>query len=403
MKKLVSLLLAGAIGTAGLIGLTACGDDNAADIDALIKEGQGMTTEQLLEKAKTETGDFVAYGNTSRITKAVDNFKAKYTELGLNDKSVGTKKNDSQIYTLLGNEYKMTGSTTRASMVLIQDSAQLDQYTSLTKMLVNYIPNGMEDKVDEANRVPLAHQFINKLFMYNTAGETNLKFTNVWELTQEKYRDKIFFKSPKTEQVNMNFLIMLTSDEWAGKLETAYKAFNNNQAAEDVGAGKTYKNYGYKWVHDFYLNCNLSIDSDTKIAGQLSSSDNAGKMGLFVLSKLRDDSVQQDNLQVSAWDKKDDNSLQKIEPFAGFMYSIYAQLAANAPRPYTAMLFVNYLMTEEGFKPWASMGGYSANTTVPVTQGDSELSFWQSNLVVENGAYINSVKVDVEDWISKIR
>ena len=43
----------------------------------------------------------------------------------------------------------------------------------------------------------------------------------------------------------------------------------------------------------------------------------------------------------------------KIEPFAGFMYALYAQLASHGPRPYTAMLFINYLMTAEGFAPWA--------------------------------------------------
>lgn len=64
------------------------------------------------------------------------------------------------------------------------------------------------------------------------------------------------------------------------------------------------------------------------------------------------------------------------------------------------MLFINYLMTAEGFAPWASLGGYSSNSSIPVTEGDSELSFWRDNLVFEDGKYIISVKTKVEDYIN---
>jgi iron(III) transport system substrate-binding protein len=236
--------------------------------------------------------------------------------------------------------------------------------------------------------------------MYNTAGSTNAKFTNVWQLTESSYKGKIYFKSPANEQVNMNFLIMLTNDSWSKKLESAYKS-KYSKDATDVGDSKTYKNYGYKWIAEFLANCNFSINSDTTIAQDLSKDTNAGNMGLFVLSKLRDSSVIQANLKVSAWDKDSSDNYVSIDPFAGFMYSIYAQLVTNGPRPYTGMLFINYLMTKEGFSPWASIGGYSANTSIPVSDSeDKELSFWKERLVVEDGAYIASVKGTVQDWIT---
>lgn len=489
MKKLVALLLTGALSVTAVASLAAC-NNGGANIDAEIEEGQKLTTEELVEKAKGESGDFIAYGNTSRITSAMDNFVKKYgTELGLTGSSAAAqKKNDAEIYQLLQSESESANKSKNASMVLIQDSAQLDNCIQNTDLLANYIPKGMDTKVDEKNRIPLAHQFINKLFMYNTAGSTTAKFDNVWQLAAKDHQGKIFFKSPKSEQVNMNFLIMLTSDEWSGKLEKAYKSQYDNATAEDVGEGKTYKNYGYKWIAEFLANCDFTITSDTTIAQRLSDKSNAGNMGLFVLSKLRDSSVYGENLAVSAWDKDANDKLVKIDPFAGFMYSIYAQLANNGPRPYTAMLFVNYLMTEEGFAPWKSLGGYSSNKDVPVYEGnvtspivatidgkevivctdnnkdylyesgkdgdkkkiytyltktgegdeatytktdrtikegdkvtvdgkeaelkvsvctkvistvkDSELSFWTENLVVEDGAYISSVKAEVQDWIN---
>ena len=509
--KLFSIVLALVMVVSAVFVLVACNNGPAIDDTALkeiVAEGQKMTFDQLKEKAKQETGSFVAYGNTSRITTAMDNFiKAYGEELGIS-KNEASKLDDSNIYTKLTNEEKAADKSKNASVVLIQDSASLMNYRSTTSMLTNYVPMGMEDKVDSDNLLPLAHQFINKLFMYNTAGETNCKFTNVWQLTEAKYNKKIFFKSPTLEQVNMNFLIMLTNDEWSGKLEAAYKTWSGGKTADDVGNGKLYKNYGYKWIAEFLNNCNFSITSDTTIAQKLSTVDNKDKMGLFVLSKLRDNSVYGDNLAVSAWDEDANKNLVKIEPFAGFMYAIYAQLATNGPRPYTAMLFVNYLMTEDGFTPWKSLGGYSANNDVPIYSGnlsapkttdlaqaipeasgetvkyvyadnngremvltnidkhkinesdekattfktytyidnngaltadtitdkqadgsktkvnvdgkdkdfeakivkgasagsvqDKPLSFWRENLVIEDGAYVLSVKIDVEDWINRV-
>lgn len=369
--KLFSIILAVVMVVSAICVLAACNNGPAIDdteLKEIVSKGQKMTTEQLLAEAKKENGDFVAYGNTSRITTAMDNFIKEYgAELGISGNKA-SKLSDAEIYKKLDTEAKATNKSANASIVLIQDSATLNSYRATTKMLTNYVPMGMEKNVDEENLVPLAHQFINKLFMYNVSDKNNtLKFTNVWQLTDAKYKGNIYFKDPTSEQVNMNFLVMLTNKDWSDKLEKAYKALNN-KAAEDVGEGKTYKTYGHKWIAEFLNNCNFSINSDTTIAQKLSTTDNKGKMGLFVLSKLRDSSVYGDNLQVSAWDKDGDN-YQTIDPFAGFMYSIYAQLATNGPRPYTAMLFINYLMTKEGFKPWESMGGYSANKEVPVYDG----------------------------------
>lgn len=404
MKKLVALLLTGALSVTAVASLAACnnGGGDASTIEEKITLGQTLSEAELIAKAKEESGKFYAYGNTSRISDAMPKFIEKYgSDIGLTE-GKGTKKKDSEIYALLAAEAISKDKSENASMVLIQDSATLSLYREQANTLANYVPKGMEDKVDEANRVPLAHQFINKLFMYNNTGETNLKFNNVWQLTQPAYKNKIYFKTPKEEQVNMNFLIMLTSDEWSNKLKDAYKALNNGQEATDVGADKKYKNYGYKWIAEFIANCNFSIKSDTTICTDLAKPDNAGNMGLFVLSKLRDAGDNMKNLTISCWEKEGDEYVT-VNPFAGFMYSIYAQLVTNGPRPYTAMLFVNYLMSEEGFEPWNTIGGYSSNTSIaPKDEIDQSYTFYNQRLVIENGDYIKGVKTEVEDWVNKL-
>ena len=400
MKKLFSLIIAIVMVVSLTFVLAACTDNEDSGIEAIIKEGEGLTTEQLIEKAKAETGDFIVYGNTSRITTAMTNFLEKYgTELGLSASNTSaSKKDDSQIYTLLMQENMATNNSKAASMVMIQDGAQLVLYRENAKILQNYVPSTMKDKVDENDLLPLVHQYINKLFIWNKTGSgADLKITNVWQVVDSTFMNgrQIYFKNPNSEQVNMNFLIMLTKDEWATKLAAAYKALYN----KDITLDSDCPNAGYQWVKQFLTQANFSFSGDTDICNGLNEDTNAGNLGLFVLSKFR--SLKQNNLSVAAWQKEGDNFVT-VDPFAGFMYPMYCQLATSAPRPYTAMLFVNFLMEQDGFKAWSDMGAYSTNPDVAIYEGDQELSFWRKTLVVEDASYIVSNKTVVSDFIGKV-
>lgn len=397
MKQRIFALALALVMVVGIFALAACKPaDGGNDISDLIAAGEKMTTEELIAKAKEEKGDFVAYGNSSRITSAMKGFIEKYgAELGLNDKNASAaKKNDSEIYTLVTQESVSTNNSKGASMVLVQDGATLSTYLNNTNYFDNFVPKKYAGVIGDTDKTPLVHQYINKLFIWNNTGDNVPKFTNVWELTEEQYNGKIYFKSPNSEQVNMNFLIMLTKEEWAQKLADAYQT----KYGKAITLDKDCPNAGYQFIKAFLNNCNFSINSDTDIAKDLSSNTNAGKLGLFVLSKLRDSSVVADNLQVAAWEDKE----VAINPFAGFMYPLYCQMVTNGPRPYTAMLFIEYMMSEDGFAPWASMGSYSGNTTIKEVEGDSSLSFWKANLVVESPDYIASVKTTVSDFVKKL-
>lgn len=395
MKKLTVLMLVLVVAM-GMVFASGSTEASADTIEGKIAAGQNMTDEELLAKAKEETGDFLAYGNTSRIAKAMTGFIAKYgAELGLTEaNALGTKMNDTEIYTTLGQE--ASSSTGKAaSMVMIQDGAQLSIYRQSSDILANYVPGALKGYIADADQVPLAHQYINKLFIWNNIGDNAPAITNVWQLTEPAMANKVFFKSPSAEQVNMNFLVMCTRDDWAEKLAQAYKDY----FGKDIELG-SYKNAGYKWVAEFLANCNFSISSDTTICQTMAKADSEGCIGLFVLSKFRDvDETIKGNLSVGAFQET------QIAPFAGFMYPIYCQIAAKGPRPYTAMLFINYLMSEEGFKPWGGpstdiLGAYSTNSQIGASPADQPYSFWTNVLVAEDGEYILANKTAVVDFVN---
>ena len=376
MKKLLSVMLA-------LCLLLSC--CAFADVAETVASAADLSHDELVALAQAESGTFVVYGNTSRIETAVTAFGELY---GITVESSNLK--DGEIYTKLENE---VAAGSGADMVMIQDGAQLT-YAMEDGWLVNYVPASVKEFVGEDDMLPLVHQYINKLFIYNNKGENVPAIKNVWELTDPAMKGNIIFKNPANEQVNMNFLVMLTNDEWSAKLAEAYKAW----AGKDIELGE-YKNAGYKWVAEFLSNCTFG-SSDTTIAEEVSQDTAEGKIGLFVLSKLRSSSVLTDNLTVAQYDATANG--YAVEPFSGFMYPMYALVSAAANRPYTAMLFIEYLMTAEGFEPWGkSIGAYSSNTVIPAKEGDLGIDVWKANLVMEDPEYILDNSDEVTTFVNR--
>jgi len=374
MKKILALSLA--------LAMLLCAFPALADVAGDVEAGQALTHDELVEKAKAESGAFVVYGNTSRISTAAEEFAALY---GIPCESNNLK--DQEIYTKLRNE----NGNAAADMVMIQDGAQLTDAID-EGLVINFVPAAVKDALDEGDLQPaLVHQYINKLFIYNNLGENVPAIKNVWELTAPEMKGNVIFKNPESEKVNMNFLVMCTKPEWADKLAEAYKAWKG----EDIDLG-SYQNAGYKWVAEFLDNVTFG-KSDTSIAEEVSQETAAGKIGLFVLSKLRSSSVLTDNLTVAQYDASANG--YAVEPFAGFMYPMYTMVNTKATRPYTAMLFIEYLMTQEGFQPWGkSIGAYSPNPAITVNEGDLTIDVWKASLVMEDAEYILD-SFEVEDFI----
>ena len=344
-----------------------------ADVADTIADAETLSHDQLVEKAMAEEGTFIVYGNTSRITTALENFQKIYDIPGESN-----NLKDAEIYTKL--ESEASGSGKGADMVMIQDGAQLT-YAMDDGILLNFLPADIKDTVAEEDQNPLIHQWINKVFIYNNLGDSVPAIKNVWELTDPAMKGNIIFKNPENEQVNMNFLVMVTSDKWADALAQAYKDWKG----EDIDLGE-YKNAGYKWIAEFLSNCTFG-SSDTNIAEEISQETAGGKIGLFVLSKLRSSSVLTDNLTVAQYDASANG--YSIAPFSGFMYPMYALIPASATRPYTAALFIEYLMTADGFQPWGkSIGAYSTSSAVAPNEGDLGIDTWKSTLVTEDAEYI---------------
>lgn len=369
-------------------------DDPAKELtlEEKIAAAAKMTNEELYEKAKEETGTMSVYSTTSLCETALNNFLAKYPGLSAQYSSVG----EADMFTKLTTE--IGSSAEGADMVLLQNAYRMENELISEGKLINYFPEMYAEVVDAQYQAPTAICFSPKLFLYNNTGG-DMGLNNVWQLTEDEYADKIFFKDPSTEPVGMNFLVMLTGDDWAAKLADAYKEYYGKEWSADSG----FANAGYEFLDGFLANCNYTYAADGGIAEGVSTGA-AGNVGLFVFSKLRSKSVTRENLNIAAYHANDGKGLTG---FSGFMYPTYAQLCADTDMPYTSCLFINWILSEEGFSAWnnaSNMGVYSPNTSIALvpdeTGLDSEITYWLDCLVIEDGVVVAEKYPEAYEFIS---
>ncbi|MBQ8200484.1 MAG: hypothetical protein IJZ74_01810 [Clostridia bacterium] len=385
MKRFLSLLLVLAMALSMTVSASA---DSVQDA---LAAAAAMTNEELYEKAKAEMAagaQLNFYSTTSFAEKAANNFMAAYPELKL----VYAEIDDVETYTILTNTIG-SGVKDSADMALTQNGPDLKTYLLDEGLAYTYFPESLKDVVEEKNQDPAIVTYINSLLIYHN-GNGSVGLTNVWQLTEEEWKDKVFFKNPTNETVNINFLIMLTSPEWNAKLEAAYQSRYGK--AWEKGEFET---CALEFIDGFLKNVNYTYTSASKMAAGIASGA-PGNMGLFVFSKLRKvDEADRSNLTIVQFENA-------VEGFSGFMYPIYATVAKDTDCPYTCALFINYLLSEEGFageKSWnSSQGYYSPNKTIQKPEGldDQPYEYWTDCLVFEDLTYINDHFVEVYEFIA---
>lgn len=387
MKRILSLLVA------LTMLLALCAGASAETVDEALKAAATMSNEELYEKAKAEMAagaQLNFYSTTSFAEKAAANFMAAYPEL--DGKVIYAEIDDVETYTILTSTIG-AGVKDSADMALTQNGPDLKTYLLDEGLSYAYFPEALKGDVDEANQNPAVVTFVNSLLIYHN-GNGSVGLNNVWQLTEPEWKDKIFFKDPTTETVNINFLIMLTSPEWTARLDAAYEAYYG-KAWEST----EFESSAYQWIDGFLKNVNYTYTSASKMAAGVASGA-PGNMGLFVFSKLRKvDEADRKNLTVVQFEND-------MNGFSGFMYPIYATVCKDTECPYTCALFINYLLSQEGFageKSWnSSQGYYSPNKTILKPEGleDQPYEYWADKLVFEDLQYIYDNYVNVYEFIA---
>ena len=335
----------------------------------------------LIAAAKNE-GKVVVYSITTRIANAAKSFEKKY---GITVSAYNLK--DFELIEKVSQEGK--NNIYGADFIIAQDSGRVFGEIIKPGYAYSYVPESMKDVIPKQYQDPLYFSFITKTFIYNSETYVFPPVNNVWELTEKKWAKKFWFKDPLKEGVNANFLTMVTSPEISNQLAAAYERHFGKKIP------LTTPNAGYEWIKGIINNQLVMFTSDTKMADSLGvKGKKIDAVALGTYSKLRD--REEKNLALMP--------IMGMEPFAGFYYPSFLLIRNNAKNPNAAKLFVEYLLTDEGFKPWSgSMGTYSSNPNIKPYPGDNSLDVWSRILVLESPAYIFEQRAKVEEfWNSLI-
>lgn len=384
-SKKTLVLAASILATCGV--LVSCGgnDDNRAKVEAAVADAQNLTRDELMKKAAEELGtnDFKFIATTSRGGKDAvkEGFVAELKKYNANISASQIKYEstvDGQIYTTLTNEIK-NGVKDGHNAAIVQDGYQLQKFGRDTGYFINYVPkewkdDSATDKTNDADPMSLQYNF--KTWMVNNKnGDTVID--NVWDITAKKYKGKLDTMDPRNENVNMDWLIMLTQDKWCDVLKTTFEDASNDAKADiDLSKYASYgekQKYAYAFIDGFLSNA-VFYEDDGKAINQLVAT--PGHIGWIVYSKLLTVSetaaISKKNIVVAPLgaNNTDGSTIgnSAMKGFGGFMYKHYLTVMPTATYPYTACAFLNFLSTTKlGYSKWASdVGDYPTMPSINV-------------------------------------
>lgn len=333
--------------------------------------------EELVKLAQAE-GTLTVYTPSSRQSKIAVEFEKKY---GI--KTTSTSIKDVEMVEKVSKE--AAANLDAADCVFCQDGGRV--YTELIEpgYLKSYTPPALKNVIDPRYQKPEVWSFCTKVFIFNS-GNGGQPITNIWQVTEPDWKGRIQFKDPFQEGVNMNFLTMITRDDYAKQLADAYKKLYGKDLK------LTTENAGYEWIKMFYANVVLG-KSDTTIAEQVGTKgQDKQMMGLFTANKIR-----------TAKDKNLDLTYcQNVEPFTGFYYPIYAFIPSNSKSPNAAKLFIRYCLGDAYLTQYNTLGDYSPNPNLPNTEDPVTFKQWESQLVFEDPEWCAEARPAVEEFVNSI-
>ena len=236
-------------------------DANLTATQQIIKQAEGMTMEELAQKAIEESNGktFYGVGNSSRGKAALPLFIEYLQSI---DPSYSMEfdwqqpKHNKIFEQLTADSLKPEGPF---AMTLIQDGNQIESKMTQTGILDTFIPKEWAEAngpTPDAVAGYLALQTLNKVFEYNCTGDK--VYDNCWDFVAEGTH--ALFMDIDSEFVGKHFLYMLSEDKYAAMLKDAFNALPADEQAyfqptidemeseaNDLGLGADGK-YALAWI-----------------------------------------------------------------------------------------------------------------------------------------------------------
>lgn len=194
--------------------------------------------------------------------------------------------------------------------------------------------------------------------------------TNIWQITESKYKAKFFMEDPMSDVSTMAKIatFVQNADEMAQAYLDLYgKEWTTDELAGADASGITVENAGYLWLKKVAYNGVVVLDDgdmvDAAFAGlELPAGEEPG-FGWTGYSTYEATLEGEFNMMPCFG----------LEPVMGIFKTSFLAIANNAPHPNAAKLFIRFALSEEGFDPWNEIGSYPAAEGLPVFEDNLPL------------------------------
>lgn len=305
--------------------------------------------EALIAAAQAE-GRLVVYDTSSRITRVAENFQALY---GI-QVSATKMGNPEQIERV---RREVDAGNVQVDVIGVSDAPTLINDLIPRGYVSNWIPPDMVDLIPQEYQYPLTYRLGQRIIGYNSDSYPQSPISNIWELTEERWRGRIMMRDPAVTPATIAFFATMTTPRYAAMLEQAYRT-HYGRALQTREA-----NAGWEFLKQLFANRPVVFRSDDDVGEAVGAAGQQNApIGLYVYTKHRDN--ENKNLRLTA--------ALNVQPFIGYVETTNVAIVNGGPNPNAAKLFVRFLMREEGVGPWVleDLGSYSPNPEVGVHAED---------------------------------
>lgn len=326
------------------LALSGCGGTVGTETKNMNIITDNSTPEELYERALKED-TLVVYTVSTRVVDTKEAFEKTYPGLFVEVRDLRSPN-------LIEEVEKGSGSGTPVCDVVLcnDNSGEFKSRLVDTGIVVPFLPEDIGDHMEEVAAEGMV-SFLNEaeILFYSTKVYEDCPIDNIWELTEEKYRGRIYMPNPLRSFSTYAFCA--SSLDHISEFEDAYAAY----------AGEKLKLEGTENASEHFWKKVSENIIFTNSSDEVTEALNDGKadFGWCVSSKLRLAGVGYSLAPV-----------YKLTPFSGCRTSYAVMMTKECKNENSAKLFIRFLLGEKdgqgaGLRPFTTAGTWSVRDDVP--------------------------------------
>jgi iron(III) transport system substrate-binding protein len=327
-----------------------------------------------IEAAATLEGSVVVYANTSKIANAMEIWEKKYPKIKIEGYDLG---GDDVLAKTLGEQ---KANLFVGDVWFSSGGAELVGNVLPHEYVWRFIPDNLVGKIDPVYTKPLLFsRFGTSVWAYNSELNKAPPISNVWELTQPEWKGKVVVEDPINDASTMSKL--MTYVYHADEMKAAYVALYGKPPVLD----KDTPDAGWLWFKRFAQNAPIAQPGGDEVDSAFATP--GMKESYLALTSYSNyaDVIEGALVFEPCWG---------LEPKLGVQSQSYSGILNQAPHPNAAKLFIRFITSPEGRKPWAKYGTYFPDPSYKVPNGQLPLQkmFDVTWFIEEKFAYDNMVQ-----------